>query len=404
MKNVKLLMILIILLMVLVGCPNDNASQTENTGTAVQNKITSLQAVIDSDDTKSGDTIDLSQYSDITNYSANINKALTINGAGKDFWQAVITADVDGIGLTGMQNVGTLTTSASLGSGSLKISGSSLSNLNILGGGSHSISLFDNVTIDEVVVNKQITADTDDYVRVVLDKTAVLEHTIIKCSTLIDASGDGVILKNVTFDVGDGNVVTMIALSSKLTLFKVSKLVNGVLSYNDAAVSLTLKNDQVSEDGVTLVMPKGTKVSDLSADFVVSAFEMIAGATLEDDLKNAIIGSLTQKIAENFGETFEDDKLVEIILTGDSGIEIKVEDGPVTDTGTHQITYHLYNGMSVTASYSEYEPTAALTNAGRQGYAFTGWFEDETCSGEPLFGWNAGDRTGDVELWAGWEA
>ncbi|MBR6060573.1 MAG: hypothetical protein IKP67_00745, partial [Spirochaetales bacterium] len=88
MKNVKLLMILIILLMVLVGCPNDNASQTENTGTAVQNKITSLQAVIDSDDTKSGDTIDLSQYSDITNYSANINKALTMNGAGKDFWQA----------------------------------------------------------------------------------------------------------------------------------------------------------------------------------------------------------------------------------------------------------------------------------------------------------------------------
>ncbi|MBP5450306.1 MAG: InlB B-repeat-containing protein, partial [Spirochaetales bacterium] len=90
------------------------------------NKITSLQAVIDSSDIKDGSEIDLSQYKDISdfNYNATINKSITIKN-GNDLKGATLKVVTDGVVLSGIKQASVTTQS------SLKISSSSLSSLSI---------------------------------------------------------------------------------------------------------------------------------------------------------------------------------------------------------------------------------------------------------------------------------
>ncbi len=112
---------------ILFGCTTEQTNsqsvqQIDNGG----NKISSLQAVIDSDEVKDGDEIDLSQYKDITdfNYNATINKSITIKN-GNDLKGASLNVVTDGVTLSGINKASVTTQS------SLKISGSSLSSLNI---------------------------------------------------------------------------------------------------------------------------------------------------------------------------------------------------------------------------------------------------------------------------------
>ena len=79
-----------LLIMSVVGCPND--TQT-GSGTSANNKITSLQTVIDK--ASDGDTINLSQYADITDYNATVNKELTINGSQTSLNGAALTVEQD---------------------------------------------------------------------------------------------------------------------------------------------------------------------------------------------------------------------------------------------------------------------------------------------------------------------
>ncbi len=129
MKKNKLLLIgTIVFAMTLFGCPNDNAENQSGEDSISTNKITKLQAVIDSPEVQNGTLteIDLSKYPDITDYSATINKSITItDNKSKNLTGATLQVVSNGVTLSGIQGASVTTQS------SLKIRGSSLSSLNI---------------------------------------------------------------------------------------------------------------------------------------------------------------------------------------------------------------------------------------------------------------------------------
>ena len=341
MQNIKpFFMIIAILAMMFVGCQNEQigSESADTTPTSVPSgnsgdKITSLQAVIDEDETG---VIDLSQYSDytITSYSATINKSITIKGANKDFDKAEITVNKDNVSLSGMKNVKSVTASASLGNGSMRISSSSLSDLNIYGGGSHSIYIEDNSEIDILTVDKIITPQSNEFVRLVIDDTVKIGTIIVKRGLLIDTIDDvSVDIKNVEFDVSD--VPAFIAISPKVTLD-----VTGDVSA-DQTVKVTFKNDTVSSNALSTYMPKGTKVEDLSADFIISAFEMIVAEPLNQTFKAALTQGFTAMMTEIFdGDTIDETK--DIKITVSEGNQIKGEEvntTPTEETAQYKVKY-----------------------------------------------------------------
>lgn len=119
----------IMLLMAAVGCPDiQNGSQTnaDNSG-----KITSLQVVIDQ--ASDGEVINLADYAGIADfdYNAVVNKALTIQN-GSNLGNATLQIAADGVALKGISGA-KVSTNQGMGSGSLKISGSTLASLTLGG-------------------------------------------------------------------------------------------------------------------------------------------------------------------------------------------------------------------------------------------------------------------------------
>ena len=167
-----LLAFVLVLCVAFIGCPTEDEKKEEvsTTDTPAVNpspsdKISSssLQKLID--DTPASGTIDLSQHSEITDFSATVNKAVTIKNGSLNGKTLTVTAD--SVNLSGLINA-SVTASPSLGNGSLKIASSSLSSLKINGGGIGSIVLED-ASIDKVIVDKDMTAEDAQYVRVVVD-------------------------------------------------------------------------------------------------------------------------------------------------------------------------------------------------------------------------------------------
>ena len=68
----------------------------------------------------------------------------------------------------------------------------------------------------------------------------------------------------------------------------------------------------------------------------------------------------------------------------------------------HTITYNGVDGAthSNPSTFTESE-NIALTDATKSGFTFDGWFDSES-AGSMITGWNAGERTADVVLWARW--
>ncbi|MCH5150009.1 MAG: InlB B-repeat-containing protein, partial [Spirochaetales bacterium] len=77
----------------------------------------------------------------------------------------------------------------------------------------------------------------------------------------------------------------------------------------------------------------------------------------------------------------------------------------VVDTDEYKIIYHSeeedYDNPNRTTFYTE--SIVRLKDAVKSGYMFLGWYDNEKYSGEPITGWNAGEKTADVDLWAKWE-
>lgn len=119
-------LILITILLLLVGCPNDGTeSQTsDDNGGSSSAKITSLQDVIDKAETDAVIDLSKAEYSGIKNWSATVNKSLTIKN-GSDLKGETLTVTTDGVVLNNIKKASVTTNS------SLKISGSTLNRLSI---------------------------------------------------------------------------------------------------------------------------------------------------------------------------------------------------------------------------------------------------------------------------------
>ena len=116
MRSKFLTLLAVFSLLAIIGC------QQTQTSSSSDNKITSLQTVIDK--ASAGSTIDLSQYRDITDYNAAINKSVTI--ANGTINSGEITVAADGVTLSNIKGSANVTTN-----NSMKITGSSISSLTI---------------------------------------------------------------------------------------------------------------------------------------------------------------------------------------------------------------------------------------------------------------------------------
>ena len=226
MKQILMMTMALLMTLTVIGCPNENPEndKTQTNADQSDNKISSLQLLIDK--ATEGDTIDLSQYTIEGSLSANIDKALTINAVGLDFGNAALTVSSDKVELNGIANA-SVTAAASLGSGSLKISSSSLSSLTIYGGGMHSIYILD-VSVDTITIDQSIDSYRDDIVRLVYDASTDFNSLIADSDMLLyydgqnaaalDASkitvGHNVnVAANTAFSEVDGTAVAAVKLS-----------------------------------------------------------------------------------------------------------------------------------------------------------------------------------------------
>ena len=95
---------------------------------------------------------------------------------------------------------------------------------------------------------------------------------------------------------------------------------------------------------------------------------------------------------------------------GEKVKNLTTEAGAVTlyvcwlEKGAHTITYVLNDGTNDESNPEIFLERNAveLKDPGRTFYEFAGWYDNAEFSGEKLTGWNAGEKTGDITLYAKW--
>ncbi|MBR3731984.1 MAG: hypothetical protein IKN25_04990, partial [Spirochaetales bacterium] len=326
----------VLLCMTFVGCPNENETQKEepavtdnnsgggnNTPTTIPNnpnsgKITSLQLVIN--DTPENGTIDLSQYADITDYSAMINKSLTIQGANKSLLGDTLTVASSGVTLSGITNV-SVTASPSLGNGSLKIASSSLSSLNIYGGGINSIELED-VSIDSVIVDKDMSVQDAQYVR--LDVSGDMSVATLKVASPVFIDGF----------VSDNTWLGSLDLSTDNVNIAISKDVS--VNLGSTFLNVACYNDDASTDRLQMNIIK-KKTGEFNTDLFAAAFTKEYG-NLEYDFAEFIkdIGQMAEDLNDNPNLT---DYEIYLVMTH-VNVKLVIED--LEDTGVGAVFIYGY--------------------------------------------------------------
>ena len=272
-KKITKLIIAMLLAAAFVGC---QAEQTGSETTNNNNKITSLQTVINNAD--DGDVIDLSEskYSSITSYSATINKTVTINGSSTNLKNATITVNSDNVSISGITNA-SVTASSSLNNGSLRISSSSLKNLTINGGGINSIVIID-VSVDAVTIDKVMSAADAQYVRFCVDAATKIGGMNISSSTLIDVTGDTTSSRpdannyNITF----GNENICVAFNNKMDL-----------TTPDGKAKASFGGDNSSDADFFIIVNQGKPI-------IKKFFDQVANKICDKDFNPYMEGSESQ--------------------------------------------------------------------------------------------------------------
>jgi uncharacterized repeat protein (TIGR02543 family) len=257
----------------------ENAADVDNGLEPANNKITSLQAVIN--DSKDGETINLSQYTDITDYNATVNKSLTISGSSTNLNNAMLTVggDNNNVSISGITNA-SVTADKSLGNGSLKISGSSLSGLNIQGGGWNSIYLEHGTSVTgQTILNKSVSDNNDEFVRLVLDSSVTVQDLVVKQSAILAAesiiTADNI--KNVTFSIDESSDAVAFAVGANISFGK-----------DNSLVCVTFIDSDESADLMKMFVRKSDKSSIITPKFFVAAFEHLV-RPLDGDTKTAML-------------------------------------------------------------------------------------------------------------------
>ncbi|MBR6062427.1 MAG: hypothetical protein IKP67_10160, partial [Spirochaetales bacterium] len=351
MKRILMMTMALIMTLAVIGCPNGNPEndKTQTNTNQSDNKISSLQLLIDK--ATEGDTIDLSQYTIEGSLSANIDKALTINADGLDFGNAALTVSSDKVELNGIANA-SVTAAASLGSGSLKISSSSLSSLTIYGGGMHSIYILD-VSVDTITIDQSIDSYRDDIVRLVYDASTDFGS--------IDARSD------VFFYCEDQNAAALDA--SKITVgsnVNVASNTAIVSSDNTSVASVKLtdgsspslyvlanSSDTLSEALLNQSIAYITKDSDLALE--ASNVRIDYTQSVRDGAEYTIAERNEFEFIFDFDGTAENTYILHNKTTGQKTVPTNIKNGQMSPRYITQVSdkdgniYMTYNSLSLKA-------------------------------------------------------
>ena len=196
-KNYFGFVILIISFAILTGCPNgDEQSEEQSTQHNNGTKITSLSDAIKN--TAAGGVLDLSleEYSEITNWTASVDKSLTIKNAD-NMQGGKLTIVSEGVTLDHIANAAVTTSS------SLKISGSSLSSLSISGGTSASQNMIiGRGDVAQNAVQVEISDSTvDNNISIGIEGSNLCASSLKAGTIRLDAMNTLLTIKDTTTDI-----------------------------------------------------------------------------------------------------------------------------------------------------------------------------------------------------------
>ncbi len=335
-KKTNILWLMILLTMLaFTGCPSDlETKESESVSTQQdKTKITALQIVVDS--SKSGDTIDLSQYPNMTEYQANINKSLTIKN-GADLKGEALTVSSDGVVLDNIHSASVNTST------SLKISGSSLSSLSVMTG----------LGIQQSCVSGRGAAKNAP--KIDISSSSISSNININVEdaslTICDVSAD-----KVKFNA-DNTQLTIEDKTSKINNFATNKICQVVLEdgTSDTIPCTSARIDVTTDQGkltqinmkaaetliLTQLSPKtalpGMIMQDQSIDF--SDIEII-GTYMSSGAVTVFTAELTYEIQSTFTKKEKDFtvKIDDNLVYSRINHQDKYEDYASLDTGYHNV-------------------------------------------------------------------
>ena len=288
--------ILLIIMLLLVGCPDPSSTNTANTAVnnAAAGKITSLQTAIDM--TNAGGTVDLSLYKGITDYNATVDKALIIKNGNTDA-NASLTINADGVSLfdNTFSNVSVNATST-VGNGSLKIAGSSLSSLTL--GGVSSRADENEQFITASVKDSQIGSLSMN----VSGATVEVADNTSKISKVTSSGESYIYLDN----GGDNVIATPTVTDGTLTVYDKTKGMNVMLSFGSLpSKRLYQKGDLLDLDELTVYATyygDGITIYDMDGD---KPFESFTRRIVDYKTSIADRTALTILGEQNVNITFE---------------------------------------------------------------------------------------------------
>ena len=354
MKRVLMMTMALLMTLTVIGCPNGNPEndKTQTNTNQSDNKISSLQLVIDK--ANEGDTIDLSQYTIEGSLSANIDKALTINAGGLDFGNAALTVSSDKVELNGIANA-SVTAAASLGSGSLKISSSSLSSLVINGGGMNSIYILD-VSVDTIMVDQSIDSYRDDIVRLVYDASTDFGSIIAKSDTLLYYDGE------------DAAPAPAIDASKIKTAHNVNVAANTAFSEVDGTAVAAVKLSDNDSPSLYVLTQTGNTLSETLINQSIAYITENSGLSLEAaNTKIDFAERTTQNASYSIGErdeyefifdfegTAENTYILHNKTTGQKTVPTNIKNGQMSPRYITQVSdkdgniYMTYNSLDLKA-------------------------------------------------------
>ncbi|MBR6061814.1 MAG: InlB B-repeat-containing protein, partial [Spirochaetales bacterium] len=347
----------LVLTAALTSCIYDFGNNTGASGAVLSNngkdnKITSLSALIDQ--TPEDGTINLSEYADITDYSASINKAVTINAGNIDMNDCSLSINESGVILNGLNNAN-VSANPGIGNGSLKISGSSLNSLNIFGGGLNSIHLLNNTEIKgKTVISKEYNTDQENQpVRLVMDNTVTITELTIKSSAVLDSGTSEVNndnLKSVIFDIDETSAETSVnvAVSANLTF---------TTSQQTSLARVQFQSSTVSDARMDIFVMKKNETVTINKDFFTDAFQRLIGDVTKDEIETEFSAYIGHSITESdISSPISVDNLIE----------------PVT------VTLYYYNGDEAENFTFAKGKKLDISAQGKtkDGYVFRGWSTD----------------------------
>ncbi len=258
MKKNKLFILIstiVLIMMMLFGCDmgsDESQSESSSSSSPTTNKITKLQDVINKPEVQNGTIteINLSEYPDIIDYNATINKSIKITDTkSKNLTGATLKVVSDGVTLTGIQGASVKTQS------SLKISGSSLSSLSVS-------------TLSSPNANQISGRGTSDNTEIAPPTVEITDGSSVTNTVTVAIENAQIVANNLT-----AGVIDLDAMNTQLTIKGQDNSINKFKTNKVCQVVL--------EDGTSDTIPSTTDRIEVSGSGELTQIDMTVVSNIE---------------------------------------------------------------------------------------------------------------------------